>query len=218
MRAGLLAACITAAIGPAPAEVIRFDGTDEASTPDAETGAGFDLAVLRYDASGRLIHPDPAAPARDASQPVVLAQPGSVGPAIQAVRQAAARYQDHPALKGLGLSPRDWQALFQAMVRVESGFHQSAVSPAGAIGLAQLMPATARALRVDANDSADNLDGGARYLLAQLARFGSLELALAAYNAGPDAVERYGGIPPYAETEAHVRKVMAEYHRLLASL
>lgn len=132
------------------------------------------------------------------------------------MRTVAARYQDHPAIKELGLSPRDWTAFFQAMIRVESGFQPEAVSPAGAIGMAQLMPTTAEVLQVDAHDPVENLDGGARYLLAQMHRFGSIELALAAYNAGPEAVDHYGGIPPYADTEAHVRMVIAEYHRLLA--
>lgn len=118
----------------------------------------------------------------------------------------------------LGLSNADWHAFFQAMIRVESGYHPSAVSSAGAIGLAQLMPGTARALRVDASDPAQNLDGGARYLLAQMGAFGSLELALAAYNAGPEAVQKYGGVPPYRETIGHVAKVMAEYRRLQSSI
>lgn len=136
------------------------------------------------------------------------------GASIALVRDVAARHQGHASLARAGLSPDDWAAFFQAMIRVESGYRQEAVSSAGATGLAQLMPETARVLRVDASDPVQNLEGGARYLLAQLARFGSLELALAAYNAGPEAVEKYQGIPPYAETTAHVRKVMAEYHRL----
>ena len=134
------------------------------------------------------------------------------------MRDVASRYQGHANLARLGLSSDDWVSFFQAMIRVESGYRQSAVSRAGAIGMAQLMPKTARALRVDAQDPVQNLEGGARYLLAQLARFGSLELALAAYNAGPEAVEKYRGIPPYAETTAHVRKVMAEYHRLKSTI
>lgn len=121
-------------------------------------------------------------------------------------------------VQSLGLSARDWTAFFQAMIRVESGYRPDAVSHAGAIGLAQLMPATARALRVNAHDPLENLDGGARYLITQMGRFGSLELALAAYNAGPEAVAKYGGIPPYRETQSHVRKVMAEYQNLLSSI
>lgn len=134
------------------------------------------------------------------------------------IRSAAARYEAAPALQKLGLSPVEWHAFFRAMIRVESGYHPSAISPAGAIGLAQLMPGTARALRVDAHDPAQNLDGGARYLLAQMGTFGSLELALAAYNAGPEAVQKYGGVPPYRETIGHVAKVMAEYRRLQSSI
>lgn len=133
------------------------------------------------------------------------------------IRAAAARYERAPALRQLGLSPDDWQAFFQAMIRVESGYSPSAVSRVGAIGLAQLLPETARHLGVDARDPAQNLDGGARYLLAQMATFRSLELALAAYNAGPGAVQKYGGVPPYPETVGHVRKVMAQYRRLQPS-
>ena len=80
------------------------------------------------------------------------------------------------------------------------------------------MPATARGLGVDIADPFENLDGGARYLLTQMDRFDSLPLALAAYNAGPEAVAEYGGIPPYAETKAYVSQVLAEYERLLGPL
>ena len=103
------------------------------------------------------------------------------------------------------------------MIKVESGYNPSAVSSAGAKGLAQLMPGTAQYLGVDINDPLQNLDGGARYLLAQMAEFGSLKLALAAYNAGPEAVRTYGGVPPYSETQNHILRVMAEYTRLLGS-
>jgi len=99
-----------------------------------------------------------------------------------------------------------------------SNYTQGAVSHAGAKGLAQLMPGTAEYLRVDAADPIENLDGGARYLLEQMAAFGSLDLALAAYNAGPEAVRKYGGVPPYAETQSHIVKVMAAYDRILADL
>lgn len=104
------------------------------------------------------------------------------------------------------------------MIKVESNYAQGAVSHAGALGLAQLMPDTATYLDVNPADPIDNLDGGARYLLEQIAEFGSLELALAAYNAGPQAVRRYDGIPPYAETQSHIVKVMAAYDRILADL
>jgi membrane-bound lytic murein transglycosylase MltF len=92
----------------------------------------------------------------------------------------ARRYQDHPALTVTGLTPARWASFFQAMIKVESNYAQGAVSRAGALGLAQLMPGTAAELAVDPADPVENLDGGARYLLAQMQRFGSLELALAA--------------------------------------
>ena len=107
-----------------------------------------------------------------------------------------------------GLSGSEWLALFRSNIAVESAFNPEAESHVGAIGLGQLMPDTADALGVDPHDPEDNLRGSARYLLAQLETFGSAELALAAYNAGPEAVRKYDGIPPYAETLAHVAKVL----------
>jgi soluble lytic murein transglycosylase-like protein len=103
------------------------------------------------------------------------------------------------------LSPR----LLEAVAYVESRFNPGAVSPKGALGLMQLMPATARELGVDPADPRDNAQGGAAYLRRLLVLFeGDLEKALAAYNAGPAAVQRHGGVPPYAETRAYVAAVM----------
>jgi soluble lytic murein transglycosylase-like protein len=99
--------------------------------------------------------------------------------------------------------------LFAALISAESGWNPSAVSPKGAIGLTQLMPDTARSLGVtNPYDPIENMRGGARYLRRMLDEFGSIELALAAYNAGPGAVRRYGGVPPYAETQAYVRRIL----------
>jgi soluble lytic murein transglycosylase-like protein len=106
-----------------------------------------------------------------------------------------------------GLDP----ALLAGLVRQESNFDPNAGSPAGARGLTQLMPATAAGLGVsDVTDPAQALEGGARYLAQQLERFGGdVTKALAAYNAGPGAVQRFGGVPPYAETQSYVQKVQA---------
>jgi peptidoglycan DL-endopeptidase CwlO len=104
-----------------------------------------------------------------------------------------------------GVDPR----LLASVAKAESGLRPDAVSPAGARGLMQLMPATAASLGVDAFDPAQAVDGAARLLRSHLDRYGSTELALAAYNAGPGAVNRYGGIPPYRETQTYVRRVVA---------
>lgn len=102
-------------------------------------------------------------------------------------------------------------SLFDSLVFQESRYNPRARSHAGAMGLAQLMPGTARYLRVDDPwDARQNLFGGARYLREQLDEFGSWHLALAAYNAGPGAVRKYGGIPPYHETISHVRAVLSK--------
>jgi len=110
-----------------------------------------------------------------------------------------------------GLDPR----LVRAVIYVESGEDPRAVSPKGAQGLMQLMPGTAEELGVgNAFRPRENIQGGVGYLASLLQQFdGKLELALAAYNAGPGAVQKYGGIPPYAETKAYVRKVMEIYRR-----
>ncbi len=97
--------------------------------------------------------------------------------------------------------------LFLRLVTQESGWNPRAKSHKGALGLAQLMPATARALGVDPMDPRQNLEGGARYLKRQFDTFRTWHLALAAYNAGPAAVEKYGGIPPYKETRNYVRAI-----------
>jgi len=97
--------------------------------------------------------------------------------------------------------------LFLRLVEQESAWNAGAVSAKGALGLAQLMPATAVSLAVDPLDPADNLDGGARYLREQFEAFGSWPLALAAYNAGPGAVQTHGGIPPFPETTNYVQVI-----------
>ncbi len=115
----------------------------------------------------------------------------------QEISRAAEKY---------GLSPK----LISAVIEQESAGDPQAVSQAGAKGVMQLMDATATMLGVkNVFDPAENIDAGSRYLKQQLDRFGELPLALAAYNAGPGAVEKYGGIPPYAETRNYVRAILA---------
>jgi soluble lytic murein transglycosylase-like protein len=105
-------------------------------------------------------------------------------------------------------------ALIEAIIENESAFDSNATSSAGARGLMQLMPETADALGVtNSYDATQNVRGGTRYLRSLLDRFGKVELAVAAYNAGPDAVQKYGGVPPYEQTRRYVRNVLASYAR-----
>ena len=108
-----------------------------------------------------------------------------------------------------GVDPR----LVDLVIRMESGYDPRAVSPKGARGVMQLMPDTARAYRVrDSFDPVQNIRGGVRYLSDLLERFGSdVGLALAAYNAGPQAVDRYGGVPPFEETRRYVNAILSSY-------
>jgi len=99
------------------------------------------------------------------------------------------------------------EELFLRLVQQESGWNPRAKSHKGALGLAQLMPGTAQLLGVNPHDPKQNLEGGARYLSWQYRKFKSWRLALAAYNAGPEAVERHGGVPPYKETQNYVKVI-----------
>jgi soluble lytic murein transglycosylase-like protein len=146
----------------------------------------------QYEASVRL---QPKAPklATDAKVP---GYSGRYKGAYLEVAKAAARKHGIP------------EDLFLRLVQQESGWNAGAVSVKGATGLAQLMPGTAKALGVDIDDPDQNLNGGARYLRMQYDKFGSWRLALAAYNAGPQAVEKHDGIPPYEETRNYVKVIL----------
>lgn len=108
--------------------------------------------------------------------------------------------------------------LIEEVIRQESNFRPTASSRVGAQGLMQLMPGTAALMGVkNANDPEQNVRGGARYLAEQLTRFGRLDYALAAYNAGPGAVSSYGGVPPYAETRNYVARIVNSYNNRVSS-
>lgn len=145
------------------------------------------------------VPPPPAPPAPPATASAAPPQPPTPRELIQ---QAADRH---------GLLPE----FVHSVAAVESAYQTAAVSPKGAIGLMQLMPGTARDLGADPKDPAQNADAGARYLKQLLLKYADspdpVRLALAAYNAGPKAVERYGTVPPYRETRQYVEKVLRKY-------
>lgn len=149
----------------------------------------------------------PIAPPRRAAQLGRFAQSAATpAPLTSSLIGEAARTQ--------ALSP----ALVEAVAWAESRFVHGRVSRAGAIGEMQLMPKTARALRVDPSDSRQNYEGGAEYLRMLMNRYnGDLVRALAAYNAGPQAVDRYGGVPPYKDTLAYVAAVMTRLSQSVTS-
>ena len=149
-------------------------------------------AASQYSDSVRLQPPRAIVPAVAPQMPAYAGR--YQGPLLTLARSAAQRHQ----------IPED---LFLRLVQQESGWNPSARSHKGALGLAQLMPQTARELGVNPLDVTQNLEGGARYLKAQYDKFGDWRLALAAYNAGPGAVERFNGIPPYNETRNYVRVI-----------
>jgi soluble lytic murein transglycosylase-like protein len=163
----------------------------------AAAGAG-DVKLV-VGASGRkvIVNESSAQRGRRLAGTLVAAPDSGLEPMI-------ARHSDSQAL-----DPK----LVRAVIQVESGYNAQARSRVGAMGLMQLMPATAVSLAVaHPYDPDENVRGGTTYLRRMLDRFqGSLELAVAAYNAGPEAVERHGGVPPYRETRDYVRRVLALY-------
>jgi soluble lytic murein transglycosylase-like protein len=183
------AAAAVARVGEIEAMIARSSGVQ---APDAAAATNFQQQLLQASASG------PGLGLTTGATAVAAGASGGDGAFKTEIDAAAAKY---------GLDP----ALLRGLIRQESNFNPSAGSPAGAQGLTQLMPGTAASLGVtNPLDPAQSIDGGAKYLRQQLDAFGGdVTKALAAYNAGPGAVQRYGGVPPYAETQNYVRQVQA---------
>jgi len=182
--AGAFCFAVLGVLGAAPA--LAQSGLERL---DRAMGVLDGRAATQYEFSARL-RPDSVA-----TRGLPAYEGGYDGPFLEVARSAARRH---------GV-PED---IFLRLVQQESGWNTEAVSHAGAIGLAQLMPDTARILGVNPSDPVANLDGGARYLASQYRRFGDWRLALAAYNAGPEAVERHNGVPPFDETQHYVRVIL----------
>ena len=140
----------------------------------------------------------PPPPAPEPAKTAAVAPPAPADPKAL-VKDAAARYALPPTF-------------VESVAKVESAMNPKAVSPKGAVGVMQLMPSTARALSADPNDPAQNIDAGTRLLRELLIKYnGDVVKALAAYNAGEGAVEKYNGLPPYRETQNYVDKVIKNY-------
>lgn len=191
MRSLLLAGLIGLTAPSALAQGLDFSSKNGAADFARKLSVLDGRAAMQYSNSDRL------QPKREAlPEPRVPSYRGAYRGEFLSVAKAAARRHGVP------------EDLFLRLVQQESGWNPTAKSHKGAIGLAQLMPGTAAYLKVDPNDPAQNLDGGARYLAEQYRTFGSWRLALAAYNAGPAAVEKYGGVPPFRETKKYVKVIL----------
>lgn len=137
------------------------------------------------------------------------------------IAETAVKYGNDPALANIGINPVEFRCWFQALIKQESRFQIGARSHKAAFGLTQIIPGTAQYLGIYPayyEDPRLQLDGGARYLLEQVKRFNSMPLALAAYNAGPGAVQKYNGIPPYKETQNYVVKISGYYNEYAAQI
>jgi cell wall-associated NlpC family hydrolase len=198
-----------ATISPLAAQIFAAPATTTASSSGtAPTSFASALQTAGVDPTSALDDPDAttATPLTTSAAPMTTM---SLTPATTASTTGASTQYDsliQQAARDQGVDP----ALLKGLVQAESGFNPNSVSSVGAQGLTQLMPSTASGLGVtNPFDPLQSLEGGARFLAGALKRFGGDEqLALAAYNAGPGAVEKYGGIPPYAETQAYVPRVL----------
>lgn len=213
------AAALLLTAGASNAQIVfamEGDGTLTGSTPQSAFTTHYNDGIAQGSASdGVKMFGEPEE--TDGSRQVAAVAPRASAPQpeiLAGIDQTAMRYGSHPALRRSNLTVSEWRLLYQANIETESAYNPNARSRVGAVGLGQLMPETAADLGVDPHDWRQNLDGSARYLLMMLVQFGDARLALAAYNAGPDAVMRYGGIPPYRETQNHVSRVLAVFNRL----
>ena len=192
-----VSALIICAGMPAGAEGLNLSGSTKSRTAIFEAQSDLIDRKLKKQYSGSIKHtPKYKKGQETAATEGIPAYRGSYKGEYLAVAKAAARKHGVP------------EDLFLRLVQQESGWNVVAVSSKGATGLAQLMPETAEILGVDISDPEANLEGGARYLRMMFDKFGSWELALAAYNAGPGAVEEHDGIPPFAETENYVKAIL----------
>lgn len=197
--------------GPACRTIARNTLTCAALAISLALAGGASAQVIEIAETGEVtVHDRPAVYTAEGAQPIeTTPRPAARAPAPTA-RPAAAIAPLHAAAAVAAVSP----ALIEAVAWQESRFRPGVVSRAGAIGEMQLMPATARMLGVNPFDTADNYRGGAVYLGGLLKRYsGDLLKTLAAYNAGPGAVDRYGGVPPYRETRAYVSAILDRLSR-----
>lgn len=184
-------ACVSA--GVADAEGLKLSGSSKSRASLFRSQADLlDTRLARQYSAAVRLRPKGAADTEGA----MPSYRGGYSGAYLEVAKAAARKHGVP------------EDLFLRLIQQESGWNVSAKSGKGATGLAQLMPGTAELLRVDIHDPGQNLEGGARYLRMMYDKFGSWRLALAAYNAGPQAVEKHDGIPPYQETRNYVKVIL----------
>lgn len=158
--------------------------------------------VFEYDGDGNLSITETKNSKPAARSPSLT----NTSPALRALsREVALKHSGATGVRKVGLDALTFVDVFEALIQRESDFDPTAVSEKGAMGLGQLMPDTAADLKVsDPFDPHQNLDGSIRYFTQQLERFGSLELALAAYNAGPNRVKEYGDVPPFEETKQYI--------------
>jgi soluble lytic murein transglycosylase-like protein len=199
LRAGLAAVCavvmaLAAGPAPVPAEGLVLSGSNKSRVTGFKQQVRLlDTKLAKQYSGSKRLRPDADKAVVDVALPRYR---GNYKGQYLEVAKAAARRHGVP------------EDLFLRLVQQESGWNPGAKSHKGATGLAQLMPATARKLGVNIDDPHQNLEGGARYLRMMHDKFGTWRLALAAYNAGPGAVEKHNGIPPYAETETYVKVIL----------